>query len=233
MTDNLQKGGQFLLEDTNLNSIFIPEEFTEEDKMYAKTAEDFINNEVLPRFEDIESQKDGLLPELIRKAGGLGLSMVDVPEKYDGLELSKKTSLLITEKIFLGGSFATGLGAHAGIGSLPIVYFGSDEQKKKYVPLLAQCVKLGAYAFTEANAGTDALAGKTKAVLSSDGKYYILNGEKVFITNGGFADIFIVFAKIDGEKFTAFIVEKEFKGLSTGVEEKKMGIKGWPLWRFD
>lgn len=226
MTQNLPKGGEFLLSDTNLDSFFIPEEFTEEDKMYAKTAEDFISNEVLPKFDDLEAQTDGLMPSLIKKAGELGLLMVDIPEKYNGLGISKKSSMLITEKMAAGGAFASAFGAHSGIGSLPIVFFGNENQKQKYLPILGQGTKLGAYALTEANAGTDALSGKAKAVLSEDGKNYILNGEKVFITNAGFADLFIVFAKIDGEKFTAFIVERDFTGISTGAEEKKMGIKG-------
>jgi hypothetical protein len=163
---------------------------------------------------------------LLKKAGELGLLMVDVPEKYGGLGLDKATSMLVTEMISKGGAFATTFGGQVGIGTLPITYFGNEEQKAHYLPKLATGETVSCYALTEADAGTDAMSGKARAVLSDDGKHYVLNGEKTFITNGGFADLYIVFAKIDGEKFSCFILEKGYEGLSTGVEEKKMGIKG-------
>ncbi len=222
----MKKGGMFLIEDISHDEVFTPEDFTEEQRMFAKTTEDFIETEVMPRMAEIESLKEGVMRELLKKAGDLGLMMVDIPEDYGGLGLDRVTSSLITEKLAKGGSFSVSFGAHTGIGALPIVYFGKEEQKKMYLPLLAKGELISAYALTEAGAGSDALACKTSAVLSPDKRYYILNGEKQFITNAGFADVFIVFAKIDGEKFTAFIVERNLNGVSTGIEEKKMGIKG-------
>ncbi len=223
---SVKKGGSFLIEETEPESVFSPEDFSEEQRMFAKTAEDFINNEVIPRIDETEAQKEGVMVELVKKAGELGLLMIDVPEKYGGLELDKATSMLVSEIMSKGGAFASSFGAHTGIGTLPIVYFGTEEQKQKYLPKLATGEYLGCYALTEAGSGSDALAAKARAELSSDGKHYVLNGEKLFVTNGGFADVFIVFAKIDGEEFSAFIVERGFEGVKVGAEEKKMGIKG-------
>ncbi|MFZ5634253.1 MAG: acyl-CoA dehydrogenase family protein [Bacillota bacterium] len=222
----LQKGGAFLLESANPADVFTPEDFSDEHRMIADTCRDFIEKDVLPKMDDMEAQKEGLMRELLAKAGELGILSADIEEEYGGAELGKLASIIITENISYGGSFALGHGAHTGIGSLPIVLFGNEEQKKKYLPKLASGEWIAAYALTEPGAGSDALAAKTKAVLSEDGKYYILNGEKMFITNAGFADVFVTYAKVDGEKFTAFIVERGTPGFSQGAEEKKMGIKG-------
>jgi len=221
-----QKGAGFLIDPVGAFEIFSYENFDEDARMYAKTSEDFIAKEVVPNIEAIEEQTEGLTPSLLRKAGELGLLMVDIPEKYEGLGLSKAVSMLVTERLHNMGSFSAAFGAHTGIGTLPIVYFGNDDQKARYLPLLATAEKIGAYCLTEPGAGSDALNIKTRAVLTEDGKRYTLNGTKQFITNAGFADIFTIFAKIDGEHFTGFIVEKDFPGVSIGVEEKKMGIKG-------
>ncbi|GAV24336.1 acyl-CoA dehydrogenase [Carboxydothermus islandicus] len=226
MMSELLRGGEFLIKDVEPQSIFTPEDFTEEHRMMAKMVKDFITNEVVPKSEEIENQVEGVVPELMRKAGELGLLSVDIPEAYGGMELDKVSTVIVTENVSGQGSFATAHGAHTGIGTLPIVYFGTEEQKKKYLPGLASGEKIAAYCLTEPGSGSDALAAKTKAVLSEDGKYYILNGTKQFITNAGFADVFIVYAKVDGDKFTAFIVERDFPGVSFGPEEKKMGIKG-------
>ncbi|BCJ86594.1 acyl-CoA dehydrogenase family protein [Effusibacillus dendaii] len=220
------KGGSFILEQVNANDVFTPEDFNDEQKMIAKTTADFIEGEVVPHFEELESLNIDLTVKLLKKAGELGLLGADVPEEYDGLGLDKVSSALISEYFTRGGSFALSHGAHIGIGSLPIVYFGTKEQKAKYLPKLATGEWLAAYALTEPGSGSDALGAKTTAKLSEDGKYYILNGTKQFITNAGFANVFVVYAKIDGEKFSAFIVERDFPGVSTGPEEKKMGIKG-------
>jgi alkylation response protein AidB-like acyl-CoA dehydrogenase len=225
-SDGIKKGGSFLIEDTDPQDIFTPEDFSDEQKMFAQTVEDFVFGEVIPEVERTEAQEDGVMVSLLKKSGELGLLMVDVPEKYDGLGMDKATSMLVTEVISKSGAFASAWGGHVGIGTLPIVFFGNEEQKQRYLPPLATGEILSCYALTEANAGTDAMAGLARADLSEDGKFYTLNGEKTFITNGGFADLFIIFAKIDGEKFSAFIVEKGYEGLSTGPEEKKLGIKG-------
>ncbi|MHB8156391.1 MAG: acyl-CoA dehydrogenase family protein [Desulfocucumaceae bacterium] len=222
----LQKGGMFLLESVDPTTVFTPEDFTDEHKMIADTCSDFIQKYILPIIDDIDAQKEGLMKSLLVKAGELGLLSADIEEQYDGADLGKIASIIITENVCVGGSFATGLLAHTGIGSLPIVMFGNEDQKQKYLPKLGTGEWIAAYALTEPGAGSDALSAKTKAVLSDDGKNYLLNGEKIFITNAGFADVFITYAKIDGEKFTAFIVEKDTPGFSTGMEEKKMGIKG-------
>ncbi len=225
-SDGFRKGGGFLVEDTDPSDIYTPEDFSNEQKMFAQTAEDFVMGEVIPALERTEAQEEGAMVGLLKKSGELGLLMIDVPEKYDGLELDKATSMLVTEVISKGGAFAATWGGQTGIGTLPVIYFGNDEQKKKYLPGLASGEIVSCYALTEADAGTDAMAGRARADLSEDGKHYVLNGEKTFITNGGFADLFIIFAKIDGDKFSAFIVEKGYEGLSIGPEEKKMGIKG-------
>jgi alkylation response protein AidB-like acyl-CoA dehydrogenase len=220
------KGGAYLLTQTEPEEVFTPEEFSEEQKMIAKMTEDFVKDQVLPVLPEIEEHKFEHTVRLLKEAGELGLLGADVPEKYNGLGLDKISSSLITEKISLARSFGLSHGAHVGIGTLPIVFFGNDEQKKKYLPDLATGAKIAAYALTEPGSGSDALGAKTTAVLSDDGKYYLLNGEKQWITNSGFADVFIVYAKIDGDKFSAFIVERNFPGVSVGPEEKKMGIKG-------
>ena len=226
MTDTKAKGGDYLLEQRDPETVFTPEDFTEEHKMIAKTTEDFVKDKVWPVLPEIENHQFEHTVRLLKEAGDLGLLGADVPEKYEGLGLDKVSSSLITEKISLARSFGLSHGAHVGIGSLPIVFFGNEEQKKKYLPDLASGRKIAAYALTEPSSGSDALGAKTTAKLSDDGKYYILNGEKQWITNSGFADVFIVYAKVDGDKFTAFIVERDFPGVSVGPEEKKMGIKG-------
>jgi alkylation response protein AidB-like acyl-CoA dehydrogenase len=225
-SNDIKKGGSFLIEDTDPNDIFSPEDFSQEQKMFAQTAEDFVFGEVIPALDRTEAQEEGAMVSLLKKSGELGLLMIDVPEKYGGLGLDKATSMLVTEVISKSGAFASTWGGQTGIGTLPVIFFGNEEQKQKYLPSLATAELVSCYALTEADAGTDAMAGRARADLSEDGKFYILNGEKTFITNGGWADVFIVFAKIDGEKFSAFIVEKSHEGLSTGPEEKKMGIKG-------
>lgn len=224
-TKELIKGGSFLIEDVALDRVFTPEDYTDEHKMIAKTAEDFVQNEVLPEVEKLENHEFDISVRLLKEAGDLGLLGADVPEEYGGIELDKISSALITEKMAVAGGFSISHGAHVGIGSLPIVLFGNEEQKRKYLPLLATGEKLAAYALTEPSSGSDALGAKTVAKLNAEGTHYVLNGEKQWITNAGFADVFVVYAKIDGEKFTAFIVEREFPGVSVGPEEKKMGIK--------
>lgn len=223
---NFPKGGSFLLSPTDPQDIFTPEDFTEEHRMIAKMVDDFVTDKILANMEDLEGKKEGLIRELLQAAGELGLLGADIPEEYDGMDLDKISSTLIAEGMGRSGSFAMTQGGQTGIGSLPIVFFGNAEQKKKYLPGIVSGEKIGAYALTEPGAGSDALAAKTKAVLSTDGQFYILNGSKQFITSAGMADVFIVYAKIDGEKFTAFIVDGNSQGLSTGAEEKKMGIKG-------
>lgn len=224
--ERLFKGGAFLIEDLRGEDIVTPEDFTDEHLMIAKTTEEFVMNEVVPNMEQLENQQFDLTVKLMKKAGELGLLGADVQEEYGGLELDKISSALISEKFSRsGGGFSITHGGHVGIGSLPIVFFGNEEQKKKYLPKLASGELLSAYALTEAGSGSDALAAKTTAVLNEEGTHYILNGEKQFITNAAFADLFIVYAKIDGEHFSAFIVERDFPGVSTGPEEKKMGIK--------
>ncbi|MBM7661472.1 alkylation response protein AidB-like acyl-CoA dehydrogenase [Bacillus mesophilus] len=225
-TENLIKGGSFLIEDLTADRIFTPEDFTEEHKMIGKTTEDFVVNDVLPHLEDIENHQFDKSVKLLKQAGELGLLGADVPEEYGGLGLDKISSAVITEKISRGGSFSLSFGAHVGIGSLPIVLFGNEEQKHQYLPDLASGERLAAYALTEPGSGSDALGARTTAKLNAEGTHYVLNGEKQWITNSGFADVFVVYAKVDGEHFSAFIVEKGYPGVSTGPEEKKMGIKG-------
>jgi len=225
-TKELIRGGSFLIDAGSADDVFVPEQFSDEHKMIAKTTEDFIVNEVRPHLEEIENHQFDISVRLLKEAGELGLLAGDVPEKYDGLGLDKVSTALVTEKFSLSRGFALSYGAHVGIGSLPIVYFGTDDQKRRYLPDLASGKRLAAYCLTEPGSGSDALGAKTTATLSGDGTHYLLNGEKQWITNAGFADVFIVYAKIDGEKFSAFIVERTFPGVSFGPEEKKMGIKG-------
>lgn len=224
---NTVKGGSFLIDEKKPSEVFTPEDFSEEQRAIAKTTRDFIMGEVYPNRNEIENKNMDVLTSLLRKAGEIGLLSFDIPEKYEGLGLDKVCSMLVAENLAPGGgSFAVSHGGHTGIGTWPIIYFGSEAQKKHYLPKLATGELLAAYALTEPHSGSDALAAKTRAVLSEDGKYYTLNGTKMWITNAGFADVFITFAKVDGEKFSGFIVEKTFPGVSTGGEEHKMGIKG-------
>lgn len=224
-TKELIRGGSFLIDTGSADDVFVPEEYTEEQKMIAKTTEDFLIKEVRPRLEELENHHFDISVRLLKQAGELGLLAGDVPEKYEGLGLDKVSTALVTEKFSLARGFALSYGAHVGIGSLPIVYFGNDDQKRRYLPDLASGARIAAYCLTEPGSGSDALGAKTTATLSADGTHYLLNGEKQWITNAGFADVFVVYAKIDGEKFTAFIVERTFPGVSFGAEEKKMGIK--------
>jgi alkylation response protein AidB-like acyl-CoA dehydrogenase len=222
------KGGEFLIRETQAHEIFIPEDFNEEQKMIEQQCKDFLEKEVFPRLNEIDSMKDAkLMPSLLDKAGELGLLGTSVPTEYGGFGMDFNTTMLVAEVIGAGHSVAVALSAHTGIGTLPIVYYGNEEQKKKYLPKLATGEWKAAYCLTEPDSGSDANSGKTKAVLTKDGKHYMLNGQKMWITNGGFADIYIVFAKIDTDKnLSAFIVEKSFGGITMNEEEHKMGIKG-------
>lgn len=220
------RGGSFLIEQCSPDKIFTPEDLTDQHRLIAQTAGEFVEKEIVPRAEEFEAKKPGLLRELIKKASDLGLCAIDVPQKFGGLELDKISSTVVAEKMARDGSWAATIGAQAGIGILPIVFFGTEQQKAKYVPKLAAGEWVGAYCLSEATSGSDALHCHTKATLSSDGKHYLLNGVKMWITNGGMADVYVVFAKVDGEKFTAFIVERNFPGVSPGAEEHKMGIRG-------
>lgn len=222
----MKKGGSFVIEKVTPEDIFTPEDFSDEHGMVADMVSDFAQNEIAPHIEELEGLKPELSRQLMAKAGELGLLSSDIPEEFGGGEMGTITSAIIAENIVAGASFAVSVIAHTGIGTLPIVFFGNEEQKKKYLPGLASGELVSAYALTEPGAGSDALNAKTKAVLSPDGKHYILNGEKIFITNAGFADVFVTYAKVDGDKFTAFIVDKDTPGFSLGAEEKKMGIKG-------
>ena len=221
------KGGEFLISNTSPNAIFTPEEWGEEQMMIAGMCSDFISQEVSPILDRIDAMEPGLMQNLLDKAGELGLLGLSVPEEFGGMGVDFKTSLLATEYLGNGHSFSVAYGAHTGIGSLPLLYYGTQEQKAKYTPLLASGEWKAAYCLTEPSAGSDANSGKTKAILSEDGKHYILNGQKMWITNGGFADLFTVFAKIDNDaNLTAFLVEAKSEGVSLNPEEKKMGIKG-------
>lgn len=221
------KGGEFLVKESSAHDVFIPEEFTEEQKMMAAATIDFVRKEIDPHVDRMESMEQGFMASLMTKAGELGLLGVNVPEEYGGLGMSFNTGMLIADVVGIGGSFSTAYGAHTGIGTLPILYYGTEEQKKKYLPLLASGEWKACYCLTEPDAGSDANSGKTSAKLSADGKHYLINGQKMWISNAGFADLFIVFAKIDNDKkLTAFIAEKSFGGITLNDEEKKLGIKG-------
>lgn len=224
--EEVKKGGSFLIDETNYEHIFTPEDFSDEHQMIGKTTEDYILQDVVPHIDQIENHEFEHSVRLLKKAGELGLLGADVPEEFGGLGLDKISSAIITEKFARAGSFSLSYGAHVGIGSLPIVLFGNQAQKEKYLPGLASGETIAAYALTEPGSGSDALGAKTTAVLNEAGTHYVLNGEKQWITNSAFADVFVVYAKIDGEHFSAFIVEKDFPGVKTGPEEKKMGIKG-------
>ncbi|SFU07957.1 Acyl-CoA dehydrogenase [Algoriphagus locisalis] len=222
------QGGEFLIKETDAQDIFIPAEFTEEQRMMAQACQDFIDTEITPHVQEIDSMKDpDLVPTIFKKAGDLGLLGITVPEEYGGMGMSFNTSMLIADIIGAAGSFSTTYGAHTGIGTLPILYYGTEDQKKKYLPKLATGEWAACYCLTEPDAGSDANSGKTKATLSEDGKTYLLNGQKMWISNAGFAELFIVFAKIEDDKnLTCFIVEKSFGGITMNEEEKKLGIKG-------
>ncbi|HEY4650511.1 MAG TPA: acyl-CoA dehydrogenase family protein, partial [Pontibacter sp.] len=220
------KGGEFLIKETNPQDVFTPEDFNEEQRMMAQTCLDFVREEVYPLLDRLDNHEEGLMEGLMKKAGELGLFAVSIPEQYGGLNMDFNTSLLVTESVGGGHSFPVAFAAHTGIGTLPILYFGTEEQKQKYIPKLVSGEWMSSYCLTEPGSGSDALAAKTKAVLNEAGTHYILNGQKMWITNAGFADVFIVFAQVDGDKFTGFIVEKDYPGLSLGNEEHKMGIKG-------
>ena len=227
LENNALKGGEFIIKETEAESVFIPEEFSEEQKMMAAATQDFIDKEIIPITESIESMEEGVMAGLMDKAGELGLLGVNIPEEYGGLGMSFNTGMLIADIMAVAGSFSTAYGAHTGIGTLPILYYGSEEQKKKYLPLLASGEWKACYCLTEPDAGSDANSGKTKAKLSEDGKHYIINGQKMWISNAGFADLLIVFAKIDDDKkLSAFIAERTWDGITMNDEEKKLGIKG-------
>ena len=226
LTKPAAKGGSFLLESPAPQDVFTPADLTDDQKLIGQTAEEFVVKEVLPLVKDLEAKKPGLMPELVKKAAELGLMSGGTPEEYGGAGLDKVATTVLTEKISIYGGFAVTHGAHAGIGTLPIVYFGTEEQKKKYLPKLASGEYIGAYALSEPQAGSDAQNSLTRAELNAEGTHYILNGQKMWITNGGFADLFIIFGKVDGEKLTAFIVGKNFPGCKPGNEEHKMGIHG-------
>ncbi len=226
LTKPAAKGGSFLLESPQPSDVFTPADLTDDQRLIGQTAEEFVLKEVFPFIKDLENKKPGLMPQLVKKGGEVGLMGGGVPEEYGGAGLDKISTTVLTEKLSIYGGFAVTHGAHAGIGTLPIVYFGTDAQKKKYLPKLATGEWIGAYCLSEPQAGSDAQNSLTRAELNKEGTHYVLNGQKMWITNGGFADVYIVFAKIDGEKFTAFIVERTFPGFKPGNEEHKMGIHG-------
>lgn len=226
MADTILKGGEYLIADLACEDIFTPEDFTDEQKQMGETTEQFIVNEIMPHIDEIDKQKFDIVVDGMRKCGELGLLMMDSPEEYGGLELDKASSMLVSEKVSMGGSFSVAYSAHTGIGTLPLIYYGTPEQKEKYLEKITSGEWIAAYCLTEPGSGSDALGAQSSAVLSEDGKHYVLNGTKQYITNGGFADLFTIFAKIDKEHFTAFLVEKSFEGLVVGAEEKKLGIKG-------
>jgi alkylation response protein AidB-like acyl-CoA dehydrogenase len=220
------QGGAFLVTETEAADVFIPEEFTEEQRMMADTGREFVQTQVTPLLDRLDAHEEGLMEGLMKQAGELGLFALSLPEQYGGFDKDFNTSLLVTESVGGGHSFPVAFAAHTGIGMLPILYFGTEAQKDKYLPRLATGEWIAAYCLTEPGSGSDALSAKTKAVLDASGEYYILNGQKMWITNAGFANVFIVFAQVDGDKFTGFIVERDFEGFSLGNEEHKMGIKG-------
>ena len=220
-------GGEFIIRDVSCDEIFTPEDWTEEHLMMKQTAKDFVNSRVVPNLDPIDNQEEGLMPKLLEESGELGLLSSSIPESLGGLGMDFKSTMIITEGVGGGHSFAVSFSAHTGIATLPILYYGNEAQKQKYIPGLATGKLKGCYCLTEPSSGSDANSAKSKAILSEDGSHYVLNGQKMWITNAGFADIFIVFAKIDDdENLTAFIVEKEYEGITMNPEEKKMGIKG-------
>jgi alkylation response protein AidB-like acyl-CoA dehydrogenase len=220
------KGCSFLIQEVGSEPIFSPEQFTDEQRMFGTTADEFMRREVLPHAEELEKQNFDKMVEILHKAAEVGLLMIDIPEEYGGLEVDKTTSMIVNENLSQYAGFSVSYGAHTGIGTLPLLYFGTKEQKEKWLPKIATGEVIAAYALTEPGSGSDALAAKTKAMPTEDGEHYILNGSKMWITNAGFADLFTVFCQVDGSKFSAFLVEADREGVSTGAEEKKMGIKG-------
>jgi alkylation response protein AidB-like acyl-CoA dehydrogenase len=225
-TKAVLKGGEWLIKETDAAASFTPEDFSDEQKMIRDMCSQYLKSEVIPLLDRIDNLEPGLMRSLVQKAGEQGMLSVSFPEEYGGLGKDFVTSTIINDYLGAGHSFSVAISAHTGIGTLPILYFGTEEQKRKYIPKLINGEWVGAYGLTEPNSGSDALSAKTSARLSDDGKCYLLNGQKCWITNGGFADIYTVFAKIDGDKFTAFIVERGFEGFTQGPEEHKMGIKG-------
>lgn len=226
VSQSLNRGGAFLVATASPAEVFTPADISSDQRLIGQTAAEFVTNEVVPAIPELEKHKEGLMAQVLKKAGEIGLLGASIPEAYGGAELDKVATTLLSEKISVYASFAVAFGGTTGIGSIPIIYFGTEEQKKKYLPKLATGEWLGAYCLSEPQAGSDALASRTRAELSPDGKQWILNGQKMWITNGGFADVYIVFAKVDGEKFSAFIVERGAPGFSIGAEENKMGIRG-------
>ncbi|RFP66106.1 acyl-CoA dehydrogenase [Hymenobacter lapidiphilus] len=226
VANQLVKGGEFIIKETDAQDVFTPADFSEEQNMMHQTALDFVEKEVSPLLDRLDNHEEGLMRGLMEKAGELGLFGVSIPEQFGGLDMDFPTSLRVTEGVGRGHSFPVAFAAHTGIAMLPILYFGNDEQKAKYLPGLTNGELMGAYCLTEPGSGSDALGAKTKAMPTEDGEHYVLNGQKMWITNGGFADVFIVFAQVDGDKFTGFIVERDTPGLTLGNEEHKMGIKG-------
>lgn len=224
--ENVLKGAEFLVKDSGWNDTFIPEEFNEEQIMIKQMVRDFCEAHIYPNYKKIEKQENNISKSLLAIAGEQGLLSSHIPEEYGGMPLETNTNTLITEEIGRSGSFSVSIAAHTGIGMLPIFYYGNEEQKKKYLPGLCSGELVVSYCLTEPGSGSDALAARTKAILSEDGKHYLISGQKMWITNAGFADVFIVFAKVDGDKFTSFLVERDREGLSLGAEEDKMGIKG-------
>ena len=221
-----KKGGSFLIENTTSEDLFSPEDFSEEQSMIRDMTEQFVEDEVLPQVEKIEHKDWNVTVGLLRRCGELGLLGIEVPEKYGGENLDKVSAMIVAEKLARVASFAVSYGAHAGIGTLPIVYFGKEEHKREYLPLVCKAEKISAYALSEAGSGSDALAAKTNAVRNPDGKHWTVNGEKMWITNAAFADMFVTFAQVEGKQFSCFIIEKGYPGVSTGAEENKMGLKG-------
>ena len=222
----LKKGGSFLIEDSVPEDVFTPEDFSEEHMMIRNMTEQFVEEEVLPQQERIEHKEWDVTVSLLRRCGELGLLGIEVPEKYGGENLDKVSAMIVAERLARVASFAVSYGGHSGIGTLPIVYFGKEEHKRKYLPMLCTAEKISAYALSEAGSGSDALAAKTNAVRSEDGTHWVINGEKMWITNAAFADMFMTFAQVDGKQFSCFIIEKDYPGVSTGAEEQKMGLKG-------
>ena len=225
-TKHVTKGGEFLVRETESADIFIPEEYNEEQKLIAGTASDFLLQDVIPNVEKLDAHEPGLMQHLLEKAGELGLLGMSVPEQYGGFGKDFVTGTLVTETLGAGNSFSVAMAAHTGIGTLPILYFGTEDQKQKYLPGLASGELKASYCLTEPGSGSDALSAKTTAMFTADRKHLLINGQKMWITNGGFADVFIVFAKIDGDKFSGIIVDADTPGLTRGEEEEKMGIKG-------
>ena len=222
----LKRGGSFLVEESAPEDIFTPEDFSEEQSMIRDMTEQFVEDEVLPQVEKIEHKEWDVTVGLLKRCGELGLLGIEVPEKFGGENLDKVSAMIVAEKLARVASFAVSYGGHSGIGTLPIVYFGTEEQKRKYLPPLCKAEKISAYALSESSSGSDALSAKTNATRSADGSHWVMNGEKMWITNSAFADMFITFAQVDGKQFSCFIVEKDYPGVSTGAEENKMGLRG-------